>query len=410
MSVQDAAVAAQAGTDRAEFERRLAAVRELMSAEGFDLLIAADNDSWLLPGGHVRYLSNFTVGNLAGMAEYSAAIVPLQGEPVLVIPPGPRVCFEAWAEATAWIANVRTTPPTGWPPAHNLFDDVVAVVRENAGGGSRIGMCGTFPGANGLVAELSDMDVAAAAVVDARGVARDIVERAREVKSPWEVVRLREAQAYAEESVKTFMDAVEPGRKQIRAVAEGEWRAKELGADEAMIIMSSGTAPWVWWIYQGERRFSAGDLVSMEGNARVGGYISQLARSGVIGDATPVQQAVVGTATAALEAMIARVAPGATGGDLWDAAVEVVNEAKLATWGRFGHGMGLSMAESFDVMPGDDRPLREGHCIELHAGVIHQESEQSALIGDQYLVQNGKAVPLSEAVLPFDLAPAFPTG
>jgi hypothetical protein len=75
-------------------------------------------------------------------------------------------------------------------------------------------------------------------------------------------------------------------------------------------------------------------------------------------------------------------------------------------WGRFGHGMGLSMAEAVDVMRGDDNALDDGHCLELHAGVKDPRSMQSVLIGEQYMIEGGRAVPLSQAVLPLDLGPA----
>lgn len=386
-------------SDVAEYARRLDVVRTLMKAEDIDVVVAADDDGWPLPGGHVRYLSNFHSGSWAPCA----VVVPLAEEPVLVVAPGPVNSLAAWARETAWISDIQSSPNSGWPPTHDLAADVVAAIERVGHADGRIGICGGILDVGRLSAALPDANVSPAVLVDGRGVARDLVERARDVKSEWELRRLKEGQRYADVAIGVFFEAVKPGRKLTRAIAEAEWAAKELGADDALTIMAAGSDPWLWWVTQGDRTFSEGDLVSVEINTRVGGYVAQVARSATIGPPTETQRLILDTAEESLHAMVSALAPGVTGGDLWDAGVAVVEAAGLATYGRFGHGIGLSMAECFDVMPSDDGVVRDGQCVELHAGVMHVPSMQSALIGDQFLVEGGRAVPLSDSIAPYDL-------
>jgi Xaa-Pro aminopeptidase len=391
--------------DEVEYRRRLAAVRQLMASEDHDVLVVAGSDAWQLPGGHVRYLSNFTAGSAGPPASYLAVVLPGEGEPILVVPPGPLGCFVEWATRTSWIREIRSPPEPPWSREAEMLPAVVAAVMEVGGEAGRVGVCGAFPGIGDLPADLPKAEVRDAAILDSRGIPRDIIERVRDVKSEWEVRRLKAAQRLVEINITAFMGAVRPGRKQSAAMAEGDWAAIKRGAEDTLTVMSAGTEPWVWWHSKGNLAFHTGDLVALEANARVDGYIAQICRGGTIGPSSKVQRHVIETATEALNAMVAAVAPGVTGGELWTAAEEIVHGANLDMWGRFGHGIGLAMSEALDVMPQDDRVILEGQCIELHAGVKDRNEMQSVLIGEQYMIENGKPLPLSDSVLPFDLAP-----
>jgi len=74
--------------DRAEYERRLVAVRAAMSRAGFDAIVAVDSGDWLPPTGNARYLSNFNIGNMVNVMSGVAVVVPLREEPTLVVPRG----------------------------------------------------------------------------------------------------------------------------------------------------------------------------------------------------------------------------------------------------------------------------------------------------------------------------------
>ncbi len=403
---QDLALTGSVADDRAEYERRLVAVRAAMSRDGFDAIVAVDSGDWLPPTGNARYLSNFNIGNMVNAVSGVAVVVPLHGEPTLIVPQGPLGCFAEWARATSWIARIQSSPTVGGPLGQAFDGDVVIALKEAGLERSRIGVCGAFPGSSDLAFHLPRADIAPAIEVDGGGTPRDLMERVRRVKSPWEIERLRQAQRCTDVAITAFMRGVEPGRRHAACAAEADRASIEAGAEQALTIMNCGTDPWMWWHIQGERRFSANNVVSLETNARVGGYVAQIARSGVLGRENNSQRALREVANDSLRAMVERVRPGATGGDLWRAGETVVRNAGLRPWGRLGHGMGLSMDEGFGIVPNDDYALEEDVCLEIHASVWDPETHETYLLGEQYLVKNGGAEGLSDSLPPHGLAPS----
>lgn len=386
---------------RAEYDRRIEAVRALMRAEGWDVVVATDHTERHIPGGHVRYLSGFGVRDL-----HSSVVVPLTGEPTLVVQPGSHSCFPGWAADESWITQIRSTPTDSWPPRQLLGPDIARAIIDDGNASGRIGMCGQFPGYEDFASLLPHAEVGPALLDDGRKVRRDLVERVRAEKSDWEIARLRRAQELVDIGMRAFFADIEPGRKLVRAVAAGSWAAASAGADEFFSYMaSSGDGPYVWWQELDNRVFGEHDLVSAEANARFEGYLAQIARAGAVGTPRPDQQKIVETSTAALAAMVEATRPGMTGADVYAVAVDVVRAAGLAPNSRFGHGMGISMAESVDIMPRDDTEITDRFCLELHPGVWDEQHNQSAMIGDQFIFRDGRLVPLSENLVPHDLKP-----
>lgn len=386
---------APTGEDLTEYRSRLARVRQAMSQEGFDVLLVVDDDDQdKPPRGDTRYLCNFSAGN-----RKQAVILPLEGEPTLVLPPGALHCVPDWAIGRSWIDDMRCTPREGWPPPRGLASDIVLALKERGLEKARIGVCGRqYEEEDKAVrAALPDATFVPAEVVDKRGIRRDLVEKVRAIKSPWEVAYLVNAQACAEIGQAALFEAAQPGIRHNEAIAAGKVAAIRAGADECSVYMSSGTTPWVWGPYRGDLAFQQGDLVSVEFNARVNGYVAQRARAYVLGTTPTIEQdLVLKTGVESQRQMVEHLAVGVTGGFLWDVGLKVVHEADLKHYGRYGHGMGLSIAESFDIMRGDANPIEEGFCIEVHAGLVSPRTKDSVLIGDQFIIQNGRARHLSE--------------
>jgi Xaa-Pro aminopeptidase len=377
-----------------------------MASEGFHGLVVADDDDIVaIPGGHCRYLSGYA----APATKHLAVVVPVEGDPALIVPPGPLNCFPRLAAERSWITNIVSSPVDAWPPKEDLVGDIATQLTNLGCAQATVGLCGSFPGLAELGDRLPGATFAATAQPDARGIGRDIVERARAIKSDWEFERLRAAQVACNAGAAAFMAAVQDGRSYHMAISAADAAAAAAGSHQQLTAMSASRNPWFWWIGGpgGPTAFNEGDLVAFEFNARIDGYVAQVARSGVLGRATATQDLVLDTARASLQAMLARLEPGVTGGQLWDAGMGPVRGAGLQPWGRYGHGMGLCMAETLDVMPDDNGVVRDGQSLMLHAGIIDPTTQNSALIGDQVVVADGRVQLLAgDSALPHDLAPA----
>lgn len=378
-----------------------------MAREGFDALLIADAASILPPGGNTRYLSNFVIlGREGGGDNHVAIILPLEGEPTLVVPAGPHASLVAVARATSFITRVTASPPTGWPPQGHVVDDVIASLREARLERKRIGVCGDLPGLERIRASLPRAVLEPAVKRDARGIDRDIVERVRMVKTLWEIERMRAAQRCADAGLAAFFRTATAGSTYRRATAEAEYVASCAGAESALTIFSGGGRdPFCWWYGGGlNREFEAGDLIAIEFNGIVDGYFAQICRSAVVGPARPEQESVINAAVRALEAMRGAVRPGVTGGQLWEIGLGEVRRAGFDPFGRFGHGMGLTMAEGVDILAGDDNPLAEGYCLELHSGAVDKRTMFASKVGDQVIVTKSGAEDLSPARMPYSLS------
>lgn len=389
-----------------EYEKRIANVRKAMAAEGYDAIIAFDPGHWMLPSGHVRYLTNFSIGSYPGVIAGTTAVLPLDGELSLLLPSMGLRYFAEWAHDSAWPSKVRSTIPSkSWPPVDDICSEVVAALQDAGLERARIGLCGVFPGSSALSSALPNATFETTEKPDGRGTPRDLLERVRRVKTDWEITQLMAAQRSADAAMRAFMRAVEDGKLQRAAIAEAEWAAKSLGSEDALIIMNSGIEPFMWWHVQGDRQFKDGDLIALEANARNQGYAVQVARSGVLGEPNELQRRLLDTASNAQSAMVGALRPGATGADVFAAGERVIREQGFEIWGRLGHGMGLSMAEGFDILPGDDFPLEDNTTLVIHAVVRDPASRSLAIIGEQYCVKDGKPLALSNTVPPRDLAP-----
>ncbi len=375
-----------------EYRRRLAAVQAGMREDGLDLLVSADSGDWLPPTGDARYLTGFTFNNLAPAFKGLAIVVPPAGDPVLVMPGGPQGEFADWARHIARNAQVRA--------ATDVEEAIAQVVRELSPAAARVGLGQRFASFDRLPALLSGHDVVDAHTADTTGSGRGPFERARAIKSDYEIGLLSAAQTAADHGMVAFAEALSPGTRNAVAQSTARLAAVRAGAEDALVIMNAGTNPWVWWHFQADRVVPANGIASVEVNARVGGYTAQLARSGTIGADDDSGLRLLDAGVASVEAMVSTLRPGATGHDVWRAGTAALHRAGVESWGRLGHGMGLAMDEGIAVVEGNEVPLEVGSVIAVHAAPWDPGSRRSALIGEQYVIRAAGPEPLSATVPP----------
>jgi hypothetical protein len=86
-----------------------------------------------------------------------------------------------------------------------------------------------------------------------------------------------------------------------------------------------------------------------------------------------------------------------TGAQLWDAGYRIVRSEGMEPFGRFGHGIGISQAEWFSVLVGDEGRVQDGQTVVLHAPVIDPANGNEALVGEQFVMLDGQPQPISGA-------------
>src|SRR5215472_14987210 len=148
----------------------------------------------------------------------------------------------------------------------------------------------------------------------------------------------------------------------------------------------------------GDRWLSAGDLVLLDFGAACGGYRADTTRTFALGEPDARQREVHALVLAAHDAAVAAVRPGATVGDVDEAARAVIRVGGLAEAfiHRVGHGLGLEAHEDPSLDPGGDAVLEEGMVVTIEPGV-YLAGWGGVRIEDDVVVEPGGARLLTRA-------------
>lgn len=362
---------------REEFESRVNKVRAGMSEMGLSALVALDNESYL-NGGNVRYLTNF-VGTLSPQV---GAVVITPERVTLCVNPGHLGSAFRLANQVSWVKDVIGTRSGLW--GHSMAQDIKSALNKAKVIPGRIGIDGlnliTEPVAKSVRAALTDFEL-----VENTG----IIDEVRMIKSPAEREVIREAARLADLGLEAFMKAIKAGGGVATSISEGEHTAKVHGAESAFMFMSPSDALFIWGgnICHGSqgKMYKEGDMVSCEFNAGFQGYYGQVARSFVIGKASEKQKRIYDTCLEAYMKWPSVLKPGVTASEVFAAGNDVIKKAGYEPMSmRNGHGMGLTIAEGFDILEDDDTEIKPGYYVMIH--IIAPFDEGGVILGNGFLV------------------------
>jgi Xaa-Pro aminopeptidase len=208
------------------------------------------------------------------------------------------------------------------------------------------------------------------------------LQSVRSCKTPYELGKLRRANAIAEMGMREFLARLEPGmtEAQVGAVVEAKIRADGPGHQGARLVRAMaevGTGPvgstkGTLLVPSSTRKVEAGDIVMVELATVVDGYYSDLTYVAVAGEPTARQKEVYNAVLEAQQAAARELRPGALFSDPDAAARRVLEKAKLAEYFVHitGHGVGLRYHEFVPfLMPGAEGVLQEGMVTSVEPGV-----------------------------------------
>lgn len=369
-----------------EFRGRIKEVSAGMSDQRLDALVVID-DERPIGGGNVRYLTNYY--NPLPLAPAAVVITP--SDATLCVSPGFHgSSFGVARQQSPWLRNVVGTKVGFW--GADFGKDIRNAIDKANPAARRIGLDGL-----GLMSETLAKSIRAAL----RGVElienTGIVERARLVKSPTECEAIREGARLTDIGAEAVMDSFKIGDPQYLPAASAEHAAKAQGAEEVLIYLGVGN-PWIWGKYRGLQVFRDGDMVCFEVSARFQGYWGQLTRTCVIGKLSEKQRHIYETAMDAYREMKSILKPGVRASELFAARNRVLSRAGYGPHRmRAGHGMGLTMAEGFDIFENDDTEMRPGFYLEIHDVIGIPEEGQIASLGNALLVTETGCEELNKA-------------
>lgn len=342
--------------ERAEYLERQGRARAALAEAELDGLVAFGSHHW--PWA-VRWLADYQSGFFSSSPYdemgYAALVMPVEGEPILLID-------QRALPGELAVDDARTVV--------NIVDGVAEALADAGLVGKRVGMVG-----EGAFLERHRRLVEAKVGERLDFVAADaVIEPLQRVKSPAELDCLRYSNAVGSAWMKTMMEAVEPGRTEADLVSIGLPVLVAGGGFPADIVAGSGNpckpqAPRGIPSYNATRPLERGDLLRLDTVGTVRGYDCDMARSTCVGaEPTEAQRAVLEQAIEFVELLVDAVAPGVT-----HEAVHDVGTAWMVDhgypphayfegfWPVFGHHLGLSV---------EGPMIGAGHADEILPGMV----------------------------------------
>jgi Xaa-Pro dipeptidase len=371
----------------AEYERRVDGLRRAMAGQNLEYLLVYGNPAC---SGPVRYVGNFDtfLGN-------SIVVLPLEGDLTLVtdsVMHSEPMHSCIW---TTWIRDVRAGHHPGTVRnAENIADFVIDVLRENrlqaASGG--------LVSARWLPYEL--MGRLAESLPEGNLVAADAVfESVRGIKSEAELASLRKSARYASIGLDTAFAKATPGMTEKELRAEAIYAMLKAGADSTMFALTSGPRSGLKHADPSDRPIERGDMLFVDICAPHRGYMSDVARSGVVDRSNDQQRKMLEAALEMRDRVVEAVRPGARICDLQRIAEDIAQRRGFADYyypTGFGHGVGTSVVESPILFPDNEAQLEENMVFSLEPMIVI-EGVGTAVFEDMILVTSTGAEVLSDA-------------
>ena len=200
-----------------------------------------------------------------------------------------------------------------------------------------------------------------------------LVDGLRLVKDDGEVARIEAAADIADRALANVRSRLSEGPSESEFGLELDFEIRRLGAsgNSFETIVASGPNGAKPHHRPSSRRIAEGDLVVLDFGAVVDGYCSDMTRTVMVGEPSPVQARMIEVVTAAQQAGVDAVAAGVATAEVDRACRAVIEEAG---WGdaflhATGHGVGLEIHEAPRVAATADATLSPGVVVTVEPGV-----------------------------------------
>jgi Xaa-Pro dipeptidase len=330
-----------------ETSSRIDRVRAAMADAGLAALA-------VVPGANLLYLLGLTIHTSERLA---IAFIPQSGALRMVLPAleRPRAAAEAQARIEFY-------------PWHDA-EGYAQALAQCIGDLELQGWLGVEYTAMRVMELRAIEALAAVETVDATGMLAGL----RMTKEPAELQAMRAAVRAVEAGLRAAIDAIQPGvsEREIAEIWERAMRAAGSEGPSFATIVASGPNSANPHYTTGDRRLQPGDLIVLDGGARIGGYVSDITRTVALGEPGDEARRIYATVLAANRAGVAASSPGVSGATIDGAARRVIEEAGYGQYfiHRTGHGLGMEIHEPPYIHATSSAPLRAGTTFTVEPGI-----------------------------------------
>jgi Xaa-Pro dipeptidase len=334
---------------RDEYDRRVAQVRATMAGREIEVLLVFTPEN-------INYLTGY---DTIGYSSYLCLALPIDADPVLVI----REMERGVAMSTTWLSDFATTGDTD-----DAVERTVNALSTRKLLSRRVALEATAPFITPSTWLRVRSAIGEARVMDGSG----IVERARAVKSPAEIAKIRRACSLVELGMASALRAVHLEATE-NEVAVAAYAAMVGNGSDPLVsnpIVTSGPRSGVAHTSFKNRRLEKGDTVLIELGACVSRYGGALMRTAVLGAPTPEIESMSEVVLQSLNAAIAAIRPGVTAGSVDQACRGVIEDAGFEAMFRKRTGYSVGVAFAPDWGEGHIVSLRKDDPTELVPGMV----------------------------------------
>jgi Xaa-Pro aminopeptidase len=326
-------------------------VREAMQARGIDALVLAKNES-------TRYLTGYQRYFCATYLPPVHMVVLLQDRgPYLLLPPHIATYGERCHAEEVHVL------PFGLKEQAAMLARLVRSANKKS---SRIGIEMDYVYAN-LLRSLEGA-IENAELVDAF----PLLERVMAIKSPAEVHLLRKSAALTDQTVRAIFDKAKPGVSELELGGEAGVALRGgaefvnhlcIRSEENAFDLSPINTP---------RRLKDGDVLQLDIGFIYEGYVSDVNRGLVIGEASKEKADIIRVTVDVHWALLELVKPGVRVSTVFHKAVELFEKAGMGDAFRMpfiGHGLGLNLHEYPYVTPDNHAEFEPNMVIAMEPGL-----------------------------------------
>ncbi|MBL8669424.1 MAG: aminopeptidase P family protein [Alphaproteobacteria bacterium] len=337
--------------ERAEYARRLDAVRRLMAARGIDVLMTSVPEN-------IVYLTGY---DSMGYFTYQVLVIPADQDMVFLT-------RKLNVDKVQRTSALRPDRVEGWDDLSSPAEATYAVLKKHGLGAKRLANQQDAWFLSVAQYKVITERLGKGDLIDGSG----IIEQVRRKKVPAELAYLRRSAKATIASLQAAIDATRAGAWDHDIAAEAHKALVAAGSEylgHALQVCSGeegGLAFETW----GRRQIKADDCVYMEMGGTFMRYNTMLSRTVLVGKPDPKLKTMAEVSRDALAAARAVFKPGATSGQVDFAAREVIRKAGLAD--AFLHRTGYSIGIGYPPDWGEGRlmSLREGDPLVLEPGMV----------------------------------------
>lgn len=307
---------------------------------------------------NVPYYSGFYNFDLRGIPERVHFVVwPRGGAPAFVVPDRRQQTLKP---GDTFIRDVRGYHGEGLGSVRVVAE----VLAERGVAEGRIGIEGrNFPAAHLL--ELQRL-LPRARFEDAFS----SLERVRLIKTPAEIEVLTRVARATAEAIDVAFRAARPGDSERSIAARMQSELLARGADMiAFPVFGAGERTGHFHGLASDEPVEPGMVVKTDFAGMLDGYYSDIARTAVMGKASPRQRDIHAKLTDVKHRIVAGIRPGMLASEVANLGIQAYGDLGLEfKWNILGHGIGLGIHESPQLYPWVDEPILPGMTMMIETG------------------------------------------